>query len=160
MLNSIMSSNNMMVSPHWVATQIGIDIMRSGGNAVEAMIASAAAISVAYPHMNSMGGDNFWLIKNLNKKVFAIEATGASAQKANRDFYISQGHNSIPTRGGLAALTVPGAVGGWENAFNFSKNHISNLLIYLKICLAIGAAVDAPDPPCSIITETAYLGSS
>ena len=124
MLNSIMSSNNMMVSPHWVATQIGIDIMRSGGNAVEAMIASAAAISVAYPHMNSMGGDNFWLIKNLNKKVFAIEATGASAQKANRDFYISQGHNSIPTRGGLAALTVPGAVGGWENAFNFSKNHL------------------------------------
>ena len=47
MLNSIMSSNNMMVSPHWVATQIGIDIMRSGGNAVEAMIASAAAISMS-----------------------------------------------------------------------------------------------------------------
>ena len=43
----------MMVSPHWVATQVGIDVMRSGGNAVEAMIASAATITVVYPHMNS-----------------------------------------------------------------------------------------------------------
>ena len=52
----------MIVSPHWMASQAGSEIMRSGGNAVEAMICSAAVISVVYPHMNSLGGDNFWLV--------------------------------------------------------------------------------------------------
>ena len=57
-----MSFKNMMVAPHHLASKVGADILKEGGNAVEAMIASAAMISVVYPHMNSMGGDNFWLI--------------------------------------------------------------------------------------------------
>ena len=68
MLQTIKSCNNMMVSPHWMATQAGIDIMRNGGNAIEAMISSAAVISVVYPHMNSLGGDNFWLMNTFDHK--------------------------------------------------------------------------------------------
>ncbi len=124
MFHSVMSSNNMMVSPHWIATQVGSDILRSGGNAVEAMIASAAAITVLYPHMNSIGGDNFWLIKSSNDDILGIEATGLSAQKATISFYKKQGFSTIPTRGGLSALTVPGALSGWEKAFNYSKNKL------------------------------------
>ena len=67
MFQSVISLNNMMVAPHWLASQVGSDIMRSGGNAIEAMIASAAVISVVYPHMNSLGGDNFWLIADKKK---------------------------------------------------------------------------------------------
>ena len=78
MLQTIKSCNNMMVSPHWMATQAGIDIMRNGGNAIEAMITSAAVISVVYPHMNSLGGDNFWLINTVDQKLIGIEATGFS----------------------------------------------------------------------------------
>ena len=119
-----MSSNNMMVAPHWLASQVGSDIMRSGGNAIEAMIASAAVISVVYPHMNSLGGDNFWIISNKYKNVRAIEATGISGINASAEFYKTKGLTSIPSRGPLAALTVPAAVSGWEKAFNFSKEKL------------------------------------
>ena len=50
MLQTIKSCSNMIVSPHWMASQAGSEIMKSGGNAIEAMICSAAVISVVYPH--------------------------------------------------------------------------------------------------------------
>ena len=122
--NSFMSLNNMMVSPHWLASEIGSGIMKSGGNAVEAMIASAAVISVVYPHMNSLGGDNFWLISDKEFNVKAIDSSGYSAKKATIEFYNNKGFKTIPTRGALSALTVPGVVSGWEKAFQFSKNKL------------------------------------
>ena len=69
MQSSKMSFKNMMVAPHHLAAKTGSDILKEGGNAIEAMIASAAMMSVVYPHMNSMGGDNFWLISEKNKKI-------------------------------------------------------------------------------------------
>ena len=56
MQSSKVSFKNMMVAPHHLAAKTGSDILKEGGNAIEAMIASAAMISVVYPHMNSMGG--------------------------------------------------------------------------------------------------------
>ena len=123
-----MSFKNMMVAPHHLAAKTGSDILKEGGNAIEAMIASAAMISVVYPHMNSMGGDNFWLISDKNKDVFAIDSCGGVAKNANRDFYINQGFKSIPTRGALAALTVPGAVAGWKAAHDFSVKEFGGKL--------------------------------
>ena len=52
----------MVVAPHHLASEAGLGILREGGNAIEATIAAAAVIAVVYPHMNSLGGDNFWLI--------------------------------------------------------------------------------------------------
>ena len=124
MFQTIKSLNNMMVSPHWMASQAGIDIMRSGGNAIEAMISSAAVISVVYPHMNSLGGDNFWLINDINNKVIGIESTGYSSKKATIEFFQSKNLNKIPSRGSLAALTVPGVVRGWQKAYDYSKNFL------------------------------------
>ena len=98
----------MMIAPHHLATKTGSDILKEGGNAVEAMIASAAMISVVYPHMNSMGGDNFWLISDKNKNVHAIDSCGPASNNINIDFYKKLGFNSIPSRGPLSALTVPG----------------------------------------------------
>ncbi|MDB9870441.1 gamma-glutamyltransferase family protein [Alphaproteobacteria bacterium] len=123
-----MSFKNMMVAPHHLASKTGADIMKEGGNAVEAMIASAAMISVVYPHMNSMGGDNFWLISDKNNKVSAIEACGSAAKLADIEFYKRKGFNAIPTRGSLAALTVPGAVGGWKAAYDFSVKELGGKL--------------------------------
>ena len=120
MQSSKMSFKNMMVAPHHLASKVGSDILKEGGNAVEAMIASAAMISVVYPHMNSMGGDNFWLISDNKNKVTAIEACGSAAKLANIKFYKEKGFNSIPNRGPLAALTIPGAVAGWKAAYDFS----------------------------------------
>ena len=114
----------MIVAPHHLAAKTGSDILKEGGNAIEAIIASAAMISVVYPHMNSMGGDNFWLISDKNKNVHAIDSCGSAANNANIEFYKNQGFSSIPSRGPLSALTVPGAVAGWKLAYDFSVKNL------------------------------------
>ncbi len=62
MRHSLQATRGMAVAPHALASQSALAVLRDGGNAVEAMIAAAATISVAYPHMNSIGGDGFWTI--------------------------------------------------------------------------------------------------
>ena len=57
-----LSVRGMVTSPHYLASQAGRDILRKGGTAVDAAIAAAAVLSVVYPHMCGLGGDNFWLI--------------------------------------------------------------------------------------------------
>ena len=104
-------------APHRVATKIGADILESGGTAIEAMVAAAAAIAVVYPHMNGIGGDGFWLIHRKGQVPVAISACGQAAALATSEWYAAQGQtDAIPARGPLAALTVPGTVGGWQAA--------------------------------------------
>ena len=59
-----MATHGMVTTPHYLATQAGIDILRKGGNAVDAAIAAAVTLTVVSPHMCTPGGDNFWLIFN------------------------------------------------------------------------------------------------
>ncbi|SHL41734.1 gamma-glutamyltransferase family protein [Phytopseudomonas punonensis] len=114
MLKSTHATGGLFVAPHHLAAQAGRDVLKAGGNAVEAMVAAAATIAVVYPHMNAIGGDGFWLIHEPGKQPLAIDACGSSAALADRDFYA--GHTQIPSRGPLAALTVAGTVGGWAEA--------------------------------------------
>jgi gamma-glutamyltranspeptidase/glutathione hydrolase len=107
-----------VAAPHSLAAQAGRDVLVQGGNAVEAMIAMAASIAVVYPHMNAVGGDGFWLIRDVKGKVRAIEACGFAGERATREAYEAIG--GIPTRGPKAALTVPGAIGGWKAALELS----------------------------------------
>src|SRR3982750_3989022 len=107
----------MAVAPHALAAQSALDVLREGGNAIEAMIAAAATIAVVYPHMNSIGGDSFWLVYVPGKAPGAIDACGAAAGHASIDWYRHLGiKDAIPSRGGLAANTVAGAVSGWAAA--------------------------------------------
>ncbi len=112
----------MAVAPHALAAQSALAVLREGGNALEAMLAAAAAIPVVYPHMNSIGGDGFWLIYIPGQPVCAIDACGAAAGAASRQWYAQRGITSaIPFRGGLAANTVAGTVSGWELAFTLGR---------------------------------------
>jgi len=86
-------------------------MLAEGGNALEAMVAMAAAIAAVYPHMNHLGGDGFWLIREASGRVRAIMAAGPAGRNAKPELY--RDYEAIPPRGPLAALTVPGAVGGW-----------------------------------------------
>lgn len=112
------SSHIAFTAPHHAATNAGREILEHGGTAIEAMVAAAASIAVEYPHMNGMGGDGFWLISEPNKKPIAIDASGTAAKAATTDFY--QGLNAIPSRGPKAALTMAGAVAGWQKALDIS----------------------------------------
>ena len=113
-LHSAGHRRGVVAAPHAAAAEAGRAIMEEGGNALEAMVAMAATIAAVYPHMNHIGGDGFWLVREPNKRVRAIMAPGPAGSRATRQRY--REHDAIPSRGALAALTVPGAVGGWMQA--------------------------------------------
>ena len=121
-IRSISGTRGMAVAPHALAAQSALEVLREGGNALEAMIAQAATIAVAYPHMNSIGGDSFWLVHVPRRLPRAIDASGAAARTASIDWYGARGvTGAIPTRGGLAANTVAGTLSGWDAAFRLSR---------------------------------------
>ena len=129
MFNSIRATRGMAVAPHALAAQAALAILREGGNAVEAMIAAAANIAVVYPHMNSIGGDAFWLIHVPGQAPRAIDACGAAAAAASIAWYAERGiAGSIPFRGGAAANTVAGTVSGWHAAYEFSRSELGGKL--------------------------------
>src|SRR5690242_20854718 len=102
--------HGMAVAPQSLAAQSAVAVLRDGGNAIEAMVAAAASIAVVYPHMNSIGGDAFWLIHSPGETPRAIDACGAAAARASTSFYREQGLEAIPFRGGVAACTVAGTI--------------------------------------------------
>ncbi|HJR00776.1 MAG TPA: gamma-glutamyltransferase, partial [Methylomirabilota bacterium] len=108
----------MVASPHALASEAGVAILRAGGSAVDAAIAAAAVLSVVYPHMTSLGGDAFWLIHDgRTGAVRSLEAAGRAAAGATLDWFAGRGLREIPVRGIVpATLTVPGAVDGWCEA--------------------------------------------
>jgi gamma-glutamyltranspeptidase/glutathione hydrolase len=129
MFNSIRGTRGMAVAPHALAAQSALAILREGGNAVEAMIAAAASIAVVYPHMNSLGGDAFWLIQVPGQAPRAIDACGAAATAASIGWYAERGiAKRIPFRGGLAANTVAGTISGWNAAHTFSDKELGGKL--------------------------------
>ena len=117
MLHSASGLNGCVSAPHLSAALAGRDVLAKGGTAIEAMVAAAATIAVVYPHMNSIGGDGFWIVQEPGKAPVGISACGRAAALATPEFYEKHGHrDAIPTRGALAALTVPGTISGWAKA--------------------------------------------
>jgi gamma-glutamyltranspeptidase len=110
---TVVGEKGMVVAPHRAAAEAGAEVLREGGNAVEAILAAAATIAVVYPHMNSIGGDSFFLIAEPGKPVRAIDACGPAGTLATPERYRKAGYDVMPTRGPDAALTVAGTVSGW-----------------------------------------------
>src|SRR5689334_8687728 len=124
-------------APHSGAVEDGRAILAEGGNAIEAMIAMAASIAAVYPHMNHIGGDGFWLIREPSGRVRAVMGAGRAGTKATIRFYRDAGHDEIPARGPLAALTVPGAVAAWTLAQEAARAHGGKLPLDVLLAPAI-----------------------
>ncbi|MFA8443979.1 gamma-glutamyltransferase family protein [Yoonia sp.] len=119
MLKSSLGLNGGITAPHRAAALAGRDVLAAGGTAIEAMVAAAATIAVVYPHMNGIGGDGFWIIHRPGQAPVGISACGPAAELATPSFYRERGYeDAVPARGGLAALTVPGTIGGWDAALS------------------------------------------
>lgn len=116
MLRTRTCLGGMVTAPHHLGAEAGASVLREGGNAIEAMIAAAAAVAVVYPHMNGIGGDGFWIISRPGQDPIAVRACGQAAGLATREVYTQKGETAIPTRGPRAALTVAGAISGWAEA--------------------------------------------
>ncbi|MDP1899337.1 MAG: gamma-glutamyltransferase family protein [Rubrivivax sp.] len=140
MRHTLKATGGMLVAPHHQAAQTGRDVLREGGNAVEAMVAAAASIAVVYPHMNAIGGDGFWLIHEPGKAPVAIDACGSAAGLADRSWYA--GREALPTRGPGAALTVAGTVGGWAQALELAAGWGTALPLQRLLADAIRHARD------------------
>jgi gamma-glutamyltranspeptidase/glutathione hydrolase len=121
------ASNGMVTTPHYLASEAGLAVLRQGGNAVDAAIAASSTLAVVYPQMNSIGGDNFWLVYNARTgEVKALNASGRSGESSSIAFYREKGYDKIPSRGYLAANTVPGVVSGWDAAYKYARSHMGN----------------------------------
>lgn len=116
MLNTPRARRGMVTAPHHLAAEAGLSVLREGGNAIEATVATAACLTVVYPHMTGIGGDGFWLIATPGGAPLAIEACGRAASAARPELYRASGYDAIPWRGPLAANTVAAAVSGWGEA--------------------------------------------
>jgi gamma-glutamyltranspeptidase/glutathione hydrolase len=142
MLNSVSAAHGVAVAPHALAAQSALAVLREGGNAIEAMVCAAATIAVVYPHMNSIGGDSFWLIMPPNWQPVGIDACGRAGTLASIDFYRLRNASSIPIRGPLAANTVAGTISGWIKALALAQEHGASLPLVRLLEDAIGYARD------------------
>jgi gamma-glutamyltranspeptidase len=105
-----------VVAPHHLATAAGSWILRAGGSAVDAAIATNAVLSVVMPHGCGIGGDAFWLIwDTASGRQLALNGSGRAAAGANADALRRAGHQTMPLRG-PHSITVPGAVRSWGEA--------------------------------------------
>ena len=100
-----------VAAPHEAAVEAGRAVLAEDGNALEAMVAMAATVAAVYPHMAHLGGDGVWLVRDPSGRLRALMAVGRAGVNARRELY--RDHETIPARGPLAALTVPGVVAGW-----------------------------------------------
>ncbi len=117
------AAHGLVAAPHALAAEAGVAALRRGGNALDAAVAAAATIAVTYPHMNSLGGDNVWLLYDAGRRrLRALLGIGAAAADATLETYRVRFGDAIPTRGGAAALTAPAAVAGWWEAHVYSRD--------------------------------------
>jgi len=106
----------MVATPHYLASMAGVQVLKDGGNALDAAIAANAVLTVVYPHMCSVGGDAFMQIWDpREKRLFGLNGAGRSAGKASIEALQGLGLQSMPERG-AHAVTVPGAVHAWYSA--------------------------------------------
>ncbi len=111
-----LSTHGMVACAHYLATQAGVQILRQGGNAIDAAIAANAVMTVVYPSTCSAGGDIFMLIwEAKTQKLHALNGSGRAPQGMTPQLFASRGMQHIPERGPLS-INVPGAVDGWFEA--------------------------------------------
>src|SRR5256712_4971316 len=102
------ATRGMVAAPHVLAAEAGRAMFTAGGNALDAAIAAAATIAVVYPHMNSIGGDNFWLIYEARAgRLRALNACGRAAPAVAADAYRARYGTAMPVHGGAATMTLP-----------------------------------------------------
>ena len=119
--SAVVARNGAVATSQPLASQVGLQILQNGGNAVDAAVATAAALNVLEPMSTGIGGDMFALIwMSDTKKVSAINGSGRSAMAANSEDILSKGYGSIPTEGKGAAfsVSVPGTVDGWQKCLD------------------------------------------
>lgn len=112
--STVYAPSGMVATSQPLASAAGLEVLRTGGNAVDAAVAAAAVLGVTEPHMTGIGGDMFaivWLAKA--QKLVALNASGRAGSRMLRDTLAARGFRSGSQQGAMS-VTVPGALAGWD----------------------------------------------
>ncbi|TAK00554.1 MAG: gamma-glutamyltransferase family protein [Chloroflexota bacterium] len=148
-----------VVAPHHLATAAGLSVLRAGGTAVDAAIATNAALAVVMPSSCGIGGDAFWLIWDAaTRRQHALNGSGRAPAGADAAGLRARGLRTMPLRGPLS-VTIPGAVRSWGDAHaRFGRLSRGDVLAP-AIELAEGGFpawdgfIDAVDRTCLIVSK-------
>ena len=111
--SEVIGQHGMVATSHPLATQIGIDVLKKGGTAIDAAIAANIALGLMEPTGSGIGGDLFAIVWDAKEqKLFGLNASGPAPQSISLDYFKQQNLAKIPPFGPLP-VTVPGAVDGW-----------------------------------------------
>src|SRR5262245_14133145 len=126
---STIAKNGMVASSQPLATLAGVQILMSGGNAIDAAIATAAVLGVVEASSIGIGGDAFCLFYSAKEqRIKALDASGRSPYAASLEFCRKNGFKEMPQRG-IHSVTVPGAVHGWATLLNaYGNKKLSDVL--------------------------------
>ncbi len=108
-----LARGGMIATSQPLASSAGLDVLRRGGNAVDAAVTAAAVLSVVEPTMTGIGGDLFAIVAEPDGRLRGLNASGPTGRAASCDAMARAGLARVPSRGALA-VTVPGAVDGWS----------------------------------------------
>ncbi len=116
--NSGQYKNGMVVSAHPAASKVGLDILKKGGNAVDAAVAVQFALAVVYPGAGNLGGGGFLVYRSAGGELATLDFREKAPEKASRDMYLDTAGNAIPEKSlfGHLAAGVPGSVDGMVKA--------------------------------------------
>ncbi len=111
--SEVIAQHGMAATSQPLATQVALDILKSGGNAIDAAIAANALLGLVEPTGSGMGGDLFAIIWDAkSQKLYALNSSGWSPKSLSLQYFKEKGYKKIPAFGPLP-VTVPGAVAGW-----------------------------------------------
>lgn len=129
MRSPVLATSAMAATSQPLATQVALDVMKNGGNAIDAAIAANALLGLVEPTGNGLGGDLFAIVWDAKtKKLYGLNASGRSPKSLSLEWFAQNGHQSIPSHGPLP-VTVPGAVDGWFMLHDrFGKKPMNELL--------------------------------
>ncbi|RCL44029.1 MAG: gamma-glutamyltransferase [SAR86 cluster bacterium] len=136
--SEVIGQNGMAATSHPLATQTAIDVLKSGGNAIDAAIAANAVLGLVEPTGCGIGGDLFAIVwDEKTNQLYGLNSSGPASKKMSINYVKQQGFEKIPAYGALP-VTVPGAVAGWsalhdkfgklpfENLFNNAIDYANN----------------------------------
>jgi len=146
--SEVIAEYGMAATSQPLATQVALDILKKGGNAIDAAIAANAVLGLVEPTGSGVGGDLFAIIWSAEKeKLFGLNASGRSPRSLKLDYFTEKGYDKIPAYGPLP-VSVPGCVDGWfemhgmfgtlpmeeilDPAINYARNGfpVSELIAY------------------------------
>ena len=112
--NTVSGSNGVVTSRSQIASDVGVEILKQGGNAVDAAVAVGFALAVVYPSAGNLGGGGFFVIRMADGEVISLDARETAPGAASRDMYLDENGrvNRRLTMSGMLSSGVPGSVAG------------------------------------------------